>query len=171
MTEEDTYLRAKLTDINGAIDRLTQMLNRMIDIISKITEVQDATSDLAIAVGANSEKLDELTDLVKGIRSAPTQASPTSLSQKGAVSSHQAVLDTLESQIREGVIASDLSQRINEAANMLESRGVPSQVIVKMQRWTRILKTYGRVDSISPTDLTKLRQDLKEWSKEISKAR
>ncbi len=25
--EEDTYLRAKLTEINGAIERLTQMLN------------------------------------------------------------------------------------------------------------------------------------------------
>jgi ABC-type transporter Mla subunit MlaD len=171
MTEEDTYLRAKLTDINGAIDRLTQMLNRMIDVISKITEVQDAISDLSMVAAANSEKLDELTNLVKGIQSAPAAPSSASLAQKGAVSSHQAVLDTLESQIREGVIASDLSQKINEAANMLESRGAPGQVILKMQRWTRILKTYGRVDSISPKDLTKLRRDMKDWGKELSKTR
>ena len=171
MSEEDTYLRAKLTEINSAIDRLTQMLNRMIEVISKITEVQDATSDLAIAVNANSEKLDEIMGLVQGIKSAPAAAGPVSLAQKGAVSSHQAVLDTLETQIRDGVIASDLSQKIGEAAGMLESRGAPGQVIVKMQRWTRILKTYGRVDSISPTDLGKLRDDLKEWSRELSKAR
>ena len=171
MSEEDTYLRAKLTEINGAIDRLTQMLNRMIDVISKITEVQDAASDLAIAVSANSEKLDEILEVVKGIKSAPAQPSSPSIAQKGAVSTHQAVLDTLETQIREGAIASDLSQKINESAGMLESRGAPSNVVVKMQRWTRILKTYGRVDSISPTDLGKLRDDLKEWSRELAKSR
>ena len=90
---------------------------------------------------------------------------------KGAVSSHQAVLDTLETQIRDGVIASDLSTKINEAAEMLESKGVGSSLIVKMQRWTRILRTYGRVDTISPTDIQKLRDDIKEWSRELSKMR
>ncbi|MGQ4912839.1 MAG: hypothetical protein ACP6KW_11765 [Candidatus Thorarchaeota archaeon] len=171
MSEEDTYLRAKLTEINGAIDRLTQMLNRMIEVISKVTEVQEATSDLAIAVNANSEKLDEIIGIVKGIKSTPVETSPATLAKKGAVSSYQAVLDTLETQIREGVIASDLAQKISEAASMLESRGVTGSTIVKMQRWTRILKTYGRVDTISPTDLGKLRNDIKEWSRELAKIR
>jgi hypothetical protein len=174
MSEEDTYLRAKLTEINGAIDRLTQMLNRMIDVISKITEVQDAQSDLALVVNANSEKLDELLSTVKamghmGVASAASGT--TSITQKGAISTHQAVLDTLETQVREGAIASDLSQKINDAAGMLESKGLSGTLIVKMQRWTRILKTYGRVDTISPTDLQRLRDDIKEWSREISKMR
>ena len=169
--EEDTYLRAKLTEINGAIDRLTQMLNRMIEVISKITEVQEAASDISLVVNANSEKLEELMTMVKGIKSTPVEASPATLAQKGAVSTHQAVLDTLETQIREGVIASDLAQKISEASSMLESRGVTGATIVKMQRWTRILKTYGRVDTISPTDLGKLRNDIKEWSRDVAKLR
>ena len=173
MSEEDTYLRAKLTEINGAIERLTQMLNRMIDVISKITEVQDAQSDIALSVRANSEKLDELFDAVKNIKvsSGASVGSGTAIAQKGAVSSHQAILDTLETQIRDGVIASDLSQKINESAEMLESKGVSGSLIVKMQRWTRILRTYGRVDTISPTDIQKLREDIKEWSRELSKMR
>jgi uncharacterized protein YoxC len=174
MSEEDTYLRAKLTEINGAIDRLTQMLNRMIDVISKITEVQDAQSDLALTVNANSEKLDELLTAVKTIGhagAAGAATGATSIAQKGAISTHQAVLDTLETQVREGAIASDLSQKINDAAGMLESKGLSGALIVKMQRWTRILKTYGRVDTISPTDLQRLRNDIKEWSREISKMR
>ena len=173
MSEEDTYLRAKLTEINGAIDRLTQMLNRMIDVISKITEVQDAQSDLALSVNANSEKLDELLEIVNHIKSsggAPV-SSGSSIAQKGAVSTHQAILDTLETQVRDGVIASDLAQKINESAEMLEGKGVSGSLIVKMQRWTRILRTYGRVDTISPTDIHKLREDIKEWSKELGKMR
>ncbi len=173
MSEEDTYLRAKLTEINGAIDRLTQMLNRMIDVIAKITEVQDAQSDLALSVNANSEKLDELLETINTIKisGSTSTSSGSAIAQKGAVSSHQAILDTLETQIRDGVIASDLAQKINEAAEMLESKGVSGNLIVKMQRWTRILRTYGRVDTISPTDIQKLREDIKEWSKELGKMR
>ena len=174
MSEEDTYLRAKLTEINGAIERLTQMLNRMIDVISKVTEVQEAQSELALAVTANSEKLDEIIETVKSIKHAgpATQAaSSAGVSQKGAVSTNQAVLDTLDTQVREGAIASDLSQKINEAAGMLESKGAAGSLIVKMQRWTRILRTYGRVDTISPADLQKLRADIKEWGRELSKMR
>jgi hypothetical protein len=174
MSEEDTYLRAKLTEINGAIDRLTQMLNRMIDVISKITEVQDAQSDLALSVSANSEKLDEILETVKNIKLAGPAAATTagiSIAQKGAISTHQAVLDTLETQVREGAIASDLSQKISDSASMLESKGLSGSLIVKMQRWTRILKTYGRIDTISPADLQRLRDDIKEWGREISKMR
>jgi len=172
MSEEDTYLRAKLTEINGAIERLTQMLNRMIDVISKITEVQDAQSEIQLAVNANSEKLDEVIEAIKNISvAAPSQPSGPSVAQKGAISSHQAVLDTLETQIRDGVIASDLANKINEAAEMLESKGVAGGLIVKMQRWTRILKTYGRVDTISPSDIQKLRTDIKEWSRDLAKMR
>jgi len=171
-SEEDTYLRAKLTEINGAIERLTQMLNRMIDVISKITEVQDTQSDLQLAVSVNTEKLDEILEAVKNIsQAAPSQPRGPSVAQKGAVSSHQAILDTLETQIRDGVIASDLSAKINESAEMLESKGVAGNLVVKMQRWTRILRTYGRVDTISPTDIQKLRNDIKEWSKELTKMR
>ncbi|TFG32940.1 hypothetical protein EU528_01930 [Candidatus Thorarchaeota archaeon] len=171
-SEEDTYLRAKLTEINGAIERLTQMLNRMIDVISKITEVQDAQSDIILAVNENAEKLEELLTAVSNIsHAAPSQPSGPSITQKGAISTHQAILDTLETQIRDGVIASDLATKINESADMLESKGVTGALIVKMQRWTRILRTYGRVDTISPTDIQKLRNDIKEWSRDLSKMR
>lgn len=173
MSEEDTYVRAKLTEINGAIERLTQMLNRMIEVISGITEVQENTSELTLAVNANTERLDDLMRMVKEIQTAApvAAAAAPSLTDKGAVSNLQAVLDTLETQIREGVIASDLSQKINETADILEEKGVAGSVVVKMQRWTRILRTYGRVDTISPADLGKLRTDIKEWGKEISKMR
>ena len=172
MSEEDTYVRAKLTEINGAIERLTQMLNRMIDVISGITEVQENTSELTLAVNANTERLDDLVRMVKELQTAaPVAAAAPSLTDKGAVSNLQAVLDTLETQVREGVIASDLSQKINETAGTLEEKGAAGSVVVKMQRWTRILRTYGRVDTISPADLGKLRADIKEWGKEISKMR
>ncbi|KXH74182.1 MAG: hypothetical protein AM326_10075 [Candidatus Thorarchaeota archaeon SMTZ-45] len=174
MSEEDTYIRAKLTDINGAIERLTQMLNRMIEVISAITEVQENTSELTLAVNANTERLDEIIRLVKELElAAPVAAGAggPSLADKSAVSNLQSVLDTLETQVREGVIASDLAQKINESAEILEGKGAASAIIVKMQRWTRILRTYGRVDTISPADLSKLRTDIKEWSKDISKMR
>ncbi|MFW9767706.1 MAG: hypothetical protein ACFFF9_04080 [Candidatus Thorarchaeota archaeon] len=173
MSEEDTYVRAKLTEINGAIERLTQMLNRMIEVISAITDVQENTSELTIAVNANTERLDEMMEIIKskGGVLAATAAPAASLSDRGAVSSLQAVLDTLETQVREGVIASDLAQKISESAGILEGAGVASSLIVKMQRWTRILRTYGRVDTISPSDLSKLRGDIKEWSKELAKMR
>ena len=173
MSEEETYVRAKLTEINGAIERLTQMLNRMIDVISGITEVQENTSELTLAVNANTERLDELMRMVKELETAVpvAAAGAPSLADRGAVSNLQAVLDTLETQVREGVIASDLSQKINETAATLEGKGVSGAVIVKMQRWTRILRTYGRVDTISPADLGKLRTDIKEWGKEVSKMR
>jgi len=176
MSEEDTYVRAKLTEINGAIERLTQMLNRMIEVISAITDVQENTSELTLAVNANTERLDDMLEIIKKLESkagAPMAAAApaASLTDRGAVSSHQAVLDTLETQVREGVIASDLAQKINESAEILESAGVASSLIVKMQRWTRILRTYGRVDTINPSDIGKLRADIKTWSKEISKMR
>ncbi|TXT55852.1 MAG: hypothetical protein BAJATHORv1_30234 [Candidatus Thorarchaeota archaeon] len=173
MTEEDTYLRAKLTEIKGSIDRLTDLLNRMIEVIAKITEVETATSDLALAVAANSEKIDEVLKKISSISiAAPagTTAGGT-LSDKQAVSSLQAVLENLESQIREGVIASDLAVKIGEAADAMEQRGGTGPLILKMNRWGRILKTYGRVDTISPTDLKKLRDDLKEWQKEVAQLR
>ncbi|MHA2396947.1 MAG: hypothetical protein ACXAC0_09605 [Candidatus Thorarchaeota archaeon] len=174
MSEEETYVRAKLTEINGAIERLTQMLNRMIEVISVITEVQENTSELTLAVNANTERLDEIMRMVKELESvAPTAvaAGGPSVADKGAVSNLQAVLDTLETQVREGVIASDLAQRINETAGILEGKGAAGSLVVKMQRWTRILRTYGRVDTISPVDLSKLRTDIKGWGKEISKMR
>ena len=174
MSEEDTYVRAKLTEINGAIERLTQMLNRMIEVISAITEVQENTSELTLAVNANTERLGEIMNMVKALGSAApiaAAAGAPSVADKGAVSNLQAVLDTLETQVREGVIASDLAQRINESAGILEGKGVAGSLVVKMQRWTRILRTYGRVDTISPQDLSKLRSDIKDWGKEISKMR
>ncbi len=173
MSDDDTYVRAKLTEINGAIERLTQMLNRMIDVLSKITEVQDSNSEISLAVAANSEKLDEIMDKLENVSVAALArpADAPSIEQKGAVSSLQAVLDTLDSQIREGVIASDLSIKISQAASILEQKGGAGQLIVKMQRWVRILKTYGRVDPINPSDVQKLRNDLKEWQKEVTQAR
>ncbi|MHA2378786.1 MAG: hypothetical protein ACXADS_05900 [Candidatus Thorarchaeota archaeon] len=174
MSDDDTYVRAKLTEINGAIERLTQMLNRMIDVLSKITELQDSSNEISLVVAANSEKLDELVAKVEKVSStAAVAAAPdmTTVAQKGAISSLQAVLDTLDSQVKEGVIASDLSVKISEAANTLELRGGASQLVVKMQRWVRILKTYGRVDPISAGDVQKLRKDMQAWTKELAKSR
>ena len=168
MSEEDTYIRAKLTDINVAIERLTEMLNRMIDVMSKITEVQEATSDVALNVAANSQKLDELMRTVQSVSTGGfVAATSSSAVPAGAASEHTAVLEALDSQIREGVIASDLAKKINDTADTLEERGAPSSLTVKMKRWTRILKTYGRVDTISPVDLSKLRNDLKQWQIEL----
>jgi hypothetical protein len=62
--------------------------------------------------------------------------------------------------------------KISETAQTLERKiGKSGPLIVKMQRWTRILKTYGRVDTISPQDLQKLRLDIKDWGKELAKLR
>ncbi len=173
MSEEDTYLRAKLTEINGAIERLTDMLNKMIEVISHITEVEDSTTTISAAVAKNSAKLDEVIRLIENLDTARPGASGTGLGieDKGAITSLTAVIDTLESQVREGVIASDLAQKISESADILEDRGLSGPVVVKMNRWVRILKTYGRVDGISPQDLGKLREDLKEWRIEIGARR
>ena len=173
MSEEDTYMRAKLTEINGNIERLTDMLNRMIDVMGKITEIQEATSDLSIRVSENSKKLDTI---IAKIESAPVGgavAAPVgkTLEDKGAISSSAAVLENLDDELREGIIASDLAGKISEAANSLEEKGVGGSVIVKMSRWGRILKTYGRVDTISPTDLSKLRTDIRAWQKELTTRR
>jgi hypothetical protein len=80
------------------------------------------------------------------------------------------LLDTLDSQVREGAIASDLALKINEAAETLEQKGIGGSLIVRMQRWTRILRTYNRIDPISASDLKKLRDDLRDWQREIAKA-
>jgi len=173
MSEEDTYLRAKLTEINGSIERLTDMLNKMIEVISRIGDVQDAASEVKLVAQANSEKLDELLRKVERIAESSqgrTQAG-ASLEQKGSVSSLTSVLDNLESQIREGVIASDLAVKISDATETLEERGVSGSLIVKMNRWVRILKTYSRVDTISPQDLSKLREDLRDWHSELESMR
>ncbi|MHA1907555.1 MAG: hypothetical protein ACW98Y_09700 [Candidatus Thorarchaeota archaeon] len=172
MSEEDTYLRAKLTEINGNIERLTDMLNRMIDVIGKIGEVQEATADLSTRVSDNSRKLDTV---IAKLESAPVVAATGSpgkgIEDKGAISSSAAVLENLDDQLREGIIASDLSGKISDAAKSLEEKGIGGSVIVKMSRWVRILKTYGRVDTISPTDLGKLRSDIREWQKELTARR
>jgi hypothetical protein len=172
VSEEDTYLRAKLTEINGNIERLTDMLNRMIDVIGKITEVQEATSDLSARVSENNIKLDTI---ISKLESAPTVAATTStgrgVEDKGAISSSAAVLENLDDELREGIIASDLAAKISAASDSLEEKGIGGQVIVKMGRWVRILKTYGRVDTISPTDLGKLRTDIREWQKELTARR
>jgi ABC-type transporter Mla subunit MlaD len=172
MSEQDTYVRAKLAEISGALERLTTTLNRMIDVVSRIGEIQDAASQITAAVAANGKKLDDLMQATRrmSLTGSPTAASAVAEERPG-VSPFQAILDTLDSQIREGAIASDLSLKINETADTLEQRGGGGALVVKMQRWTRILKTYGRVDPISPTDLKKLRDDLKDWQREIAKAK
>jgi hypothetical protein len=104
-------------------------------------------------------------------KQAPAAAVPSTIAEQGAVSGLSSVLDTLDSQVREGVIASDLATKVDDAAGTLEQRGASSSLIVKMQRWVRILKTYGPVDAVSPTDLSKLREDLKDWQKEIAQMR
>ncbi len=173
MSEEDTYVRAKLTEINGAIERLTEMLNRMIDVIAKIGEVQNATDDLTLRVVANGEKIDEVLRRLVAVSTGSTSSTATGkgLEEKGAISAFTAILEAVESQLREGAIASDLAARLQESAASLEEKGATGAVVVKMSRWVRILKTYGRVDSVSPSDLNKLRGDLKDWQKELTARR
>lgn len=172
MSDEETYLRAKLTEINNSIERLTEMLNRMIEVINRITEVEDNTSELSIAVAANGEKLDELLHLVQTLtKKGVTATGGQEIADRGAVSSLQAVIENLEPQLREGAIASDLAVKINEAAELLEERMGGGALIVKMKRWVRILRTYGRVDAISPSDTKKLRDDMKAWITELGTKR
>jgi hypothetical protein len=172
MSEQDTYVRAKLAEISGALERLTTTLNRMIDVVSRIGEIQNAASQITAAVSANGKKLDDLMQATRRISSTGSLTAASSVAEERPGGSPlQAILDTLDSQIREGAIASDLSLKINETADTLEQKGGGGALVVKMQRWTRILKTYGRVDPISPTDLKKLRDDLKDWQREIAKAK
>lgn len=173
MSDEETYVRAKLTEINKSIERLTDMLNRMIEVLNKITEVDETTSELSIAVAANGEKIDELLQTVKSLSKAGVAvAGGPDAAGRGDVSSLQAIIENLEPQLREGAIASDLAVKINEAAELLEDRmGGGGALIVKMKRWVRILRTYGRVDAISPSDIKKLRDDMKDWISELGEKR
>jgi hypothetical protein len=145
----------------------------MIEVLNRITEVEDTTSEVALAVAANGEKLDELLQIVKSLsKKGVAVVGGTDVSDRGAVSSLQAVIENLEPQLREGAIASDLAVKINEAAELLEDRmGGGGALIVKMKRWVRILRTYGRVDAISPADMKKLRDDMKEWISELGAKR
>jgi hypothetical protein len=171
MSEQDTYVRAKLAEISNSLERLTNTLNRTIDVVSRIVEIQDATTQIASEVSAIGKKLD---DLLQSARKAPMGGMPTAsqapVEPRSAASPLQAVLDLLDSQIREGAIASDLAVKISEAADSLEQKGGGGAVVVKMQRWTRILKTYNRIDPISANDIRKLRDDLKDWQREVAKA-
>jgi hypothetical protein len=173
MSDEETYLRAKLTEINNSIERLTEMLNRMIEVLNRITEVEDTTSEVSLAVAANGEKIDELLQIVQSLsKKGVAVAEGPDISERGAVSSLQAIIENLEPQLREGAIASDLAVKINDAAELLEDRmGGGGPLIIKMKRWVRILRTYGRVDAISPSDMKKLQNDMKEWITELGASR
>lgn len=172
MSEQDTYVRAKLAEISGALERLTDTLNRIIEVVSRIGEIQDAAAEITSIVTASNKKLD---DILQSTRKASlggiSTAAPAVAETRPGASPLQAILDTLDSQLREGAIASDLALKINEAADTLEQKGGGGAVVVKMQRWTRILRTYGRVDPISAADLRKIRDDLKEWQRELAKAK
>ncbi len=170
MSEQDTYVRAKLTEISGGLERLTTILNRMIEVISKFGETQEAVSGLASAVEANSSKIDELVQMMRKVALAGPVGGQAA-EERSLSSSLQAVLDTLDSQIREGAIASDVAVKLNDAAETFEQKGGGGPLIVRIQRWTRILRTYGRVDPISPTDLKKLREDMREWQREVAKVK
>ncbi|NWF95594.1 MAG: hypothetical protein HXY34_05595 [Candidatus Thorarchaeota archaeon] len=172
MAEDGTYLRAKLTEINVAIDRLTDMMNRMVEVMTRLSESTQSLDSLSRSVAGNNERLDELMKTLKGLSAGGgLTAEGRGAADRGQLSSLAAVLDTLDSQIRDGVIASDLAKKIDDSATMMEQKGGAAALVVKMQRWVRILRTYGRVDPISSADLSKLRADLKEWQKEISQMR
>jgi predicted nucleic acid-binding protein len=170
MSEQDTYVRAKLAEISTSLERLTNTLNRTIDVVSRIVEIQDATTQITSAVSAISKKLDDIIQTTRKTPVASVSAAQAAPEPRSTASPLQAVLDLLDSQIREGAIASDLAVKINEAADSLAQNGGAGTVVVKMQRWTRILRTYGRVDPISPNDIRKLRDDLKDWQREVAKA-
>jgi CHASE3 domain sensor protein len=169
VAEESTYLRAKMTEIHGAIERLTDMLNKMVEVLSRMSKTPEMIEDLSLTIAANSERVEEVIKLVKALSAGAAAGEVRGVVDKGAVSSITAVFETLDTQIREGVIASDLARKLNESADMIAQKGGTATVVVKMQRWVRILRTYGRVDPISSADLTKLRSDLKEWQKDISR--
>ncbi|MEM4736236.1 MAG: hypothetical protein QXS20_11030 [Candidatus Thorarchaeota archaeon] len=172
MSDEATYVRAKLTEIHGAIGRLTDMLDKMVEVLSKMSRVSESLEDIALRVTANGEKIDELAQLIRSM-GQPEQLVQAKMSpgDRATMSSAVALMDTLDTQIREGAIASDLEKKIDEAADMLEQKPGTAGVVVKMRRWVRILRTYNRVDPITPSDLTKLKSDLREWQKELSQIR
>jgi len=144
----------------------------MIEVVSRIGEIQDTVAQISNAVATNNKRLEEV---LQGTRRTPAGAvsapSSAAAEPRSAASALQAVLDTLDSQIREGAIASDLALKINEAAETLEQGGSGGALVVRIQRWTRILRTYNRIDPISANDLKKLRDDLRDWQREIAKAR
>ncbi len=175
MSQDETYIRAKLIEIATSIERMTELLNRMIEIASKIADVQESMGEVTAAISTNSRKIDELMSVVQGLGAAAPAASAqqgtSALPERGRAAALQSVLETLESQIREGMIASDFAKKLSDAVDLIEQRGGSSQLIVKMNRWVRILRTYSRVDPISPTDLKKLREDIRGWIREVSMTR
>jgi hypothetical protein len=168
MSDDSTYIRAKFTEINKSIERLTDTVNKMVDAISIISEVRDEIGELRLQVAANAETLEELKVATKQKPvQRPVVEEKKELTEKQELSNAKSVLENLESQVRDGAIASELADRISEAAHSVENAIGSGSLTIKMDRWRRILRTYSRVDSINPNDIRKLKADIRDWIKEI----
>ncbi len=172
MAEQETYVKAKLAEVNSTIERMTEMLNKMVEVLTRLSELPRTVESLTQAVRANNERVEELVGLVKNISEAGivTAGGEKETIDRAGASAAVSLLETLDSQIRDGVIASDLAKKIGDTADVLSQRGAPAALVVKIQRWVRILKTYGRVDPVSPADIGKLKTDLREWIREIQQS-
>jgi cell division FtsZ-interacting protein ZapD len=168
MSDDSTYIRAKFTEINKSIERLTETVNKMVDAISIISEVRDEIGELRLQVAANGERLQELKAATKQKPvQRPVVEEKKELTGKQQLSNAKSVLENLESQVKNGAIASELANRISEAADSVEKAIGSGSLTIKMDRWRRILKTYSRVDSINPNDIMKLKADIRDWIREI----
>lgn len=168
MNDDSTYIRAKFTEINKSIERLTETVNKMVDFISTISEVRDEIGELRLEVAANREKLDELklAAMQKPVE-RPVVEEKTKVKGKQGLSNAMSVLENLQLQVKEGAIASELAERISEASGTVEKAIGSGSLTIKMDRWRRILKTYSRVDSVNPNDVRKLKADIRDWIDEI----
>ncbi|MGV9103900.1 MAG: hypothetical protein ACOC3C_07280, partial [Candidatus Thorarchaeota archaeon] len=114
MNDDSTYIRAKFTEINKSIERLTETVNKMVDFISTISEVRDEIGELRLEVAANREKLDELklAAMQKPVE-RPVVEEKTKVKGKQGLSNAMSVLENLQLQVKEGAIASELAERIS----------------------------------------------------------
>ncbi len=137
MTEQDTYIKAKLSEVNSTIERMTEMLNKMVEVLARLSELPRTVESLTQTVHASNSKVDELVELVRNISETGVVAvggGKEPMDRAGA-SAIVTILETLDTQIREGAIASDLAKKINDTADILSQKGAPSGVVVKIQRW------------------------------------
>ena len=96
MAEDNTYVRVKLTEIHGAIERLTDMLDKMVEVMSRMSKMPDTMEELSLLVTASNERIEELAGLMKGIGTTVSAAGTKGPADKGVISSLTAVLDTLD---------------------------------------------------------------------------
>ncbi len=171
MSQDDTYVRAQLMKINQTIERVNETLNRMIEVISKIGDLETVVLGLQEKIDKVNERFDEFTvEIQKTVarKAAEEGVGPS----KAAISDAISVLENLDSQIRSGMMAFDMSNRLQNAINTLERYIPPSHnLFIHMKRWIRILKSYGKTDPPSDQDFRKFKAEIRDWINTLDKER